>query len=181
MRMRRFRSFAFFVLPVVALLAVGCQALPIQVGLQDVAVDLGVTTNTQGYVLYPASPSAFQKPDLHVSSVTVDGDVRASGLSGDTGFTFYGRATDPSTDPSCSSFTKLSGTYFACPASGEASVSGVVTVPANGASVPVHFRGAVLAKAANAGRLWVGAAVQGGVSTNAVLHFSHLVASVTLL
>jgi len=132
-------------------------------------------------VLYPASPSVFQRPNLHVSSVTVDGDVSASGLNGDTGFTFYGRAVDPSTDPGCSAFTKLSGTYYACPASGEASVSGVVTVPANGALRPIHFRGAVLAQAANAGRLWVGAAVQGGVSTNAVLHFSHLVASVTLL
>ena len=181
MKKLRIRTFALFVLPAVALVVAACQALPIQVGLQDVTVDLGVTTSTQGYVLYPASPSVFQKSNLHVSSVTVDGDVSGSGLSGDTDFTFFGRATDPSADASCQPFTKLSGTYYACPASREASVSGVVTVPANGASQPVHFRGDVLAKAANAGKLWLGAEVQGSASTNATLHFTHLVANVTLL
>lgn len=172
------RGIALLALPALALAVSACGSLPIKVRLQDVTVDLGAITSTQGEVLYPASPSAFQKASLHVASVSIDGDVSASGLSSDTTFTFYGRAADPSKDGSCQ--PGLTGSYYACPASGETAISGNVTLPASGAARSIHLTGNVLAKAANQGRLWVGASVQGGASTNATLHFTNLVASVTL-
>lgn len=129
-------------------------------------------------MLYPAQASVFQKPGLHATSVSIDGDVSASGLASDTTFTFYARATDPSNDGSCQKVTLSS--YYTCPASGEAAISGPVTLPASGAAKAIHLTGDVLATAANQGQGWVGASVQGGASTNATLHFTTLVASVTV-
>lgn len=174
------RAIPLLALAAVALLVSACGGLPLEVPLQDVTVDLGAITNTQGTVLYPASPSAFQKSGLHVASATIDGDVSASGLSGDTTFTFYGRASDPSQDSNCQQVTNLSASYYACPASQETAISGAVTLPVSGAAKPVHLTGNVLAEGADRGRLWVGASVQGGVSTNATLHFTKLVASIVL-
>lgn len=175
------RALAPFALLALVLATTACQGLPIRVGLQDVTIDLGAIANTQGEVLYPASASAFKRSNLHVASATIDGDVRATGLANDTTFTFYGRATDPSADPNCTQVTNLTNTFYACPSARETSISDAVTLPANGDSHPIHFRGNVLATAANQGRLWVGASVQGGASTHATLQFVHLVASITLL
>ena len=168
-------------LAAMTLVITGCQNLPVKVALQDVTINLGVITNSQGDVLYPANPSVFQRANLHVTSATIDGDASASGLTNDTTFTFYGRATDPSTDPNCTPITNLTNTYYACPSASETSISGAVTLPATGNAQPIHLGGKVLADAANQGRLWLGATVEGGTSTNATLHFTHLVASVAVL
>lgn len=175
------RSLTAFALLALALVITACQGLPIRVDLQDVTLDLGAITNTQGNVLYPANPSAFQKSNLHVASATIDGDVSAGGLSSDTDFTFFGRATDPSADPNCQQVTNLANIYYACPATQESSISKAVTVPADGSAEPIHLSGKVLAAAANQGRIWLGASVQGGTSVSATLSFTRLVASVALL
>ena len=175
------RVLMVFAFPALALIVTACQGLPVKIGLQDVTIDLGAITSTQGEVLYPASSSAFEKSNLRVATATIDGDVSATGLASDTAFTFYGRATDPSTDTNCTRVTNLTNTFYACPSSQETSISGPVTVPASGDSRSIHLSGSVLATAANRGRLWIGATVQGATSTNATLHFVHLVASVTLL
>lgn len=175
------RTIALTTLSALALLITACQALPIKVALQDITINLGAITNTQGTVLYPATPSAFQKANLHVATATIDGGASATGLNSDTTFTFYGRATDPSTDPNCTQVTNLTHTYYACPANQETSISNPTTLPANGNTTPIHLSGNVLATAANQGKLWLGATVQGTTSTNATLHFTHLTASITLL
>lgn len=175
------RALAPSALAALTLVITACQNLPVKVTLQDVTIDLGVITNTQGDVLYPADPSAFQKANLHVASATIDGDASASGLMNDTTFTFYGRATNPSTDPNCTPVTNLTNTYYACPSAQETSISSAVTLPADGNTQPIHLGGKVLAIAANQGRLWIGATVQGGTSTNATLHFTHLLASIAVL
>lgn len=54
------RTLALLALPALALVTTACQGLPVRIGLQDVTIALGAVTNTQGEVLYPANPSAFQ-------------------------------------------------------------------------------------------------------------------------
>lgn len=181
MRNHPLRALSLLAVLALAFLATACQSLPIRVGLQDVTINLGVITSTQGVVLYPAGGSAFQRSDLHVASASIDGDVDASGLSSSTTFTFYGRVQDPASDANCQQVTNLTDTYYACPASQETSISSAVTVPADGTAQPIHLGGDVLAAAANQGKVWIGASVRGGASTNATLHFTQLVASVALL
>jgi len=174
------RAAFLLALPALAVVIGACSNLPVRVGLQDVTIDLGAVTSTQGNVLYPSAPSAFQKPSLHVSSASIDGDVAATGLASDTSFTFYGRASDPSQDGNCQLVGNLTRTYYACPASQESAISGPVTLPADGSSKALHLSGNVLAQGANQGKLWLGATVEGGASTGATLHFTHLVASVAV-
>lgn len=179
MRNARLATSSFLLLALVLMLA-ACSNLPVKVGLQDVSVHLGTVASSQGDVLYPAAPSAFDKSSLHVSSASIDGDVSANGLSSATTFTFYGRATDPSQDNNCQQVTNGSGTFYACPASQESAVSDAITLPADGSAKPIHLSGNVLAKAANQGRLWLGAKVQGSASVDVTLHFTNLVASVAV-
>lgn len=160
------------------LLVAGCGNLPIRIALQSATVDLSVVTNTQGEVLYPSAASAFQKASVNVASATVDGTLSANNLSGSTTFTFYGRTQDPATDTNC--FKVIGFPYYACPAAQEAATTGPMTLSPSAPSSALHLTGKVLATAADKGRIWLGAAVQGSTSTNATLDFTHLVASVTL-
>jgi hypothetical protein len=165
---------SFLILAILATFS-ACGALPISIALDPANYSFGTTTPTAGNVMYPVSASAFAQSPVNVASVVVRGQASAASIGTPSVIAaIYGRTTDPSKDPNCTSF----GALISCPTPSQTKLTNDLTLSST--KTGFEIGGDVIKQAVNSGKVWLGLEVKSGFSANLTLKLSEMIASVTL-
>jgi hypothetical protein len=163
-----------------ALGLVGCGAFPLRFGVDNISLNIPLVTYTSGNVIFPKNASTFNQAPISYTSVKLEGNAKASNVLQDVNVFLYARSTDPSLDPTCSSYTDI----IVCPKTGQTKINtNPLSLLSSGVKRNFVFddAGNGFRDGINAGKIWLGLEVASGAAANMNLQMTDLVMSLTVL